>query len=477
MSHPQPQLVEVDPQRIKFSPFNPRQHQGTEFDRLKQSVREVGMVQLPTVRVLPGGFYEIVDGEGRVRSAQEAKRPTIWVISLGIVDDQEALTMLQSANSVRSWSFLAECRGLANLHRQGQSGRALAKKFGIDHGTMYNYIAIGYFPDALVETMLREHVSLSETRGITFGYRTLQLLLPLRQILPGKFPSERPHHDEIAQSLDGVYDYSEVERALGKILAREITTQDQLDAYVANRRRELFEERFSKELREQLDIALAETKQMLEESYQQQLQGVQEQTARHYEAQVNALRKQYEELDQYAKRLERDVAKRPEILEQREKHLQDKLKEAEQERTRFQSLQQQVQSELQKAQAEARAAIQRELSDAIKEQRKAMDQQLEQTKADLEAYYAQKNRELQLKAENSVRGAVAHGTELLTQTQQSFLHLTSPDFLRGIAWLPETEVGSLLAQIMAVQDTLAKALEAIRHGYSVETEERVIANG
>lgn len=123
----QPQLIEVDPQRIKFNPKNPRKHQGPEYLRLKQSVKEVGVIQLPTLRVLPGGFYEAIDGEGRVRSAQEARRQTMWAISLGLVNDQDALTMLQASNTVRSFGFLAECRGLANLHRQGQSVETIAK--------------------------------------------------------------------------------------------------------------------------------------------------------------------------------------------------------------------------------------------------------------------------------------------------------------------------------------------------------------
>lgn len=467
----QPQLIEVDPHRIKFNTLNPRKHQGTEFERLKQSVREVGIVQLPTVRVLPGGFYEVIDGEGRVRSAQEKQNGHMWAISLGIVSDQEALMMLQSANSVRSFSFLAECKGLANLHRQGFSSRAMSEKAGVHFTVIAYYVAIGYFPDSLLE-LIQGGINRDPTgQNIHLGYKTLYSLLPLRQILPGK---EDPRQSGV---LEGAYDYIEVRRAVEKVIGGEIKTEDQLIAYVADRRRELFEQRFNEELRKRLELELAQTKQAIEDAYQQQLQGIQAQTAQRYEAQVNALRRQYEDLDQQYQKLVKDVAKRPEIIAEREKQLQQKLKDAEAERTRFQSLQQQVQEEVQKTQQEARAAIQRELSEAIKEQRKAMDAQLAQARTDMEAYYAQKDQQRQLKAENSVRQAVAHGTELLTQTQQSFLHLTTPDFVRGIAWLPETEVGSLLAQIMAVQDTLAKALEAIRHGYSVESEERVIASG
>ncbi len=323
----QPQLIEVDPQRIKFSPLNPRKHQGTEFDRLKQSVREVGMVQLPTVRVLPGGFYEVIDGEGRVRTSQEKQNGSMWAISLGVVSDQDALIMLQSANGVRSFSFLAECRGLANLHRQGLSSRNMSGKVGVHFTVIAYYVAIGYFPNHLLE-MIQESTVNRDPTSLQLGYRTLYSLLPLRQLLPGK---QDPSGSGV---IEGAYDYTEVQRAVEKVIRGEIKTEDGLSAYVAERRRELFEEHFHKELREQLDIALAQTKQMLEESYTQQLQGVQEQTAKQYEAQVNALRKQYEELEQYTRKLQTDVARRPEVIEQREKQLQQKLKETEEERKR-----------------------------------------------------------------------------------------------------------------------------------------------
>lgn len=473
----QPQLIEVDPQRIKFSAQNPRKHRGTDFVRLKQSVKEVGIVQLPTVRVIPGGFYEVIDGEGRVRSAQDARLHNMWAVSLGKVTDQDALLMLQASNTVRSFGFLAECRGLANLHRQGQHAESITKALGYDSArAVQNLIAIGYFPDHLIEVMQNDIMrgEGERERGISWS-TALQFILPLRQLLPGKvFPGQlRPGKKGDTpgwESLDGLYDYTEVQRAIEQIIGGAIRTEDQLRAYIEQRRRELFEDQFNKELREQLDIALAQTKGMLEESYNQQLQGVQQKTAERYEAQVNALRRQYEELDQQYQKLVKDVARRPEIIAEREKQLQQKLKDAEAERTRFQSLQQQVQQEVQKTQQEAQMAIQHQLSEAIKEQRKAMDQQLAQARADMEAYYSQKDQQRQLQAEKSVRQTVAHGTELLSQTQQWILHLTSSGFVKGVAWLPEAEVASLLAQIMAVQQTLADALESIRQGVSVIEE-------
>jgi hypothetical protein len=480
----QPQLIEVDPHRVKFNPKNPRKHEGEEFDRLKQSVGEIGVVQLPTVRVLPGGFYEVIDGEGRVRAAQVAQLDTIWVVSYGIVGDLDALTMLQSSNTVREFSFVAECRGAANLHRQGKPAESIAKALGLTPNVTRHFIGIGYFPNDVLDMIQRdalESVNDASTgtftdsvnvpkKRIVWGHRTVREFLPLRQLLPGAKPpnEERPH--------DQCYDYTEVRIAVEKAIRREISTQEEINAYVEKRRRELFEQHFDKELRERLEAELIESKRALEESYSQQLQGAKEETAKRYEAQVAALQRQYDELDQEYKKVVAKAAKQPELIKQYEDRLQKKQNEAEQERARWQKLQQEVQQEVQKTQQEAQRSIQQQLSEAIKAQRKAMDEQLEQTKVDMEAYYAQKDQQRQLIAEKSVRQAVAHGTELLSQTQQSLLHITSPGFVKGVAWLSEAEVASLLAQIMAVQDTLAKALEAIRHGYTIEAEERTIAN-
>src|SRR5689334_1645531 len=96
--------IQVDPQRIRFNPLNPRKHRGTEYVRLKESIEQIGIIQPPIVRVLPGNFFEVIDGEGRVSVAQELGFEAIWVISLGIVDDHDALVMLQASNTLRSFN-------------------------------------------------------------------------------------------------------------------------------------------------------------------------------------------------------------------------------------------------------------------------------------------------------------------------------------------------------------------------------------
>lgn len=224
---------------------------------------------------------------------------------------------------------------------------------------------------------------------------------------------------------------------------------------------------------------MEQTRQKLEEHYAQRLEGAQKETATRYEAQVDVLNKQYKDLEAQHQRLVKEVARRPEIIEQREKELAAKLQEAAQERNRFTTLQTKLQSEIEQSKAEAAKAIRSQLDEMLAQQRTAMDAQLAETKANIESYYAQRDEQRQLKAEISVRQAVAHGTELLSQTQQSFFHLLSPGFVKGIGWLSQAEIAGLLAQIVAVQDTLDSAKQTIQDAMSHRStvSESVIEEG
>lgn len=450
-----PQLIEVDPRRIKFTPKNPRRHQGSEFLRLKESVKEVGVVQLPTVRVLPGGFYEVIDGEGRVRAAQEAGLSRISVVSYGIVDDAEAATMLQAANTVRSFGLLAECRGLANLHRQGMTIESLAKKFGEERRQMGRKVDIGYFPPEIIN-MVTQSIAESEEKAMLWNLKFLRELLPLRQ-LRGQLV--RGSQDT---PIEGSYDYSEVKTAVELIVKGEISTRGQVTAYVQQRRAELLEKRFDKELRIKLDEELAQARGALEISYQQQLEGVQQKLTQQHEQQVTRLQQQVVELEKKQRDLLVDVARRPQQVEQLESELAQKVKEAEAERKRLQAMQAEVAKEAQKAQTEA-MKFAKEQADQFKRELKAsMDAQLAQMKQDNDAYLQHMTEEFRLKAEKSLDKAVAQGIGYMAQAQDWVHEITAPGLLDTLLSLKPAEGKALVAQMEAVSETMQTAVERIR---------------
>jgi len=150
-----------------------------------------------------------------------------------------------------------------------------------------------------------------------------------------------------AAPLDGVYDYTEVHRALEKIVQGEILTHEQLQAYVERRRRELFEARFDQALQQQLQAEREQAAQALEEAHAQDLHSVQEETAQRYEMHIQQLQQQLRDLEARHQDIVKEGARHPELVAKREAELQQKCQEVEEERCKLQQLQSQIQEEQQ----------------------------------------------------------------------------------------------------------------------------------
>lgn len=475
-------LIEVDPQRIKWNPRNPRKHRGTEYIRLRESIKAIGIVQPPTVRVLPGGFFEVIDGEGRVSVAQELRFEQIWVVSVGSIDEPEALVMLQASNVVRSFHFLAECKGLANLHRQGMPNRELAQQFGGSEARIQAMVAIGYFP---VETLrlIEEHIASSEKQAEVWGYGLLETTLSLREILPGQSPSGGHQH-----SLDGIYNYSEVHKAVKKVLGGEITHGTEMRIYVANRKNEIYQARFNQDLQRKLAEEIARIQQDINIAKAKQVLEIEQKTQQRYADQVAMLQQQLVDLNERYTKIVNDASKRPGVLEERENELREALQKTAEERQHFQDLQQSLEEQAFQAQAKIEEEVQRAkqlleeeakqiLDEEIAAQRKEQKRILKQSEDDLKAYYEQKDRERQIKAENTIRGLLSHGVKSLAETQQVVEHIVSRSMIEAVRQLGGTQQNSLLAAMRAMREALERAEDKLTYGESVLYVEGGIVNG
>jgi ParB/RepB/Spo0J family partition protein len=220
------QLLEIPLDRIRPNHFNPRKHSGTAFEQLQESIDAVDMVQLPCVRQLPSGEYEIIDGEGRWQAALAAGWTSMYCVNLGVLSDKQADELQHSANAVRTFGLTAECKGLAHLRRQGVSRSELAKKFRLSETAVKQRVGIGSWPEDLLD-MIQEEINRAEEKGHTplFSERMLIALLPLRKKREGQDP-------RIARTLDDVYDYDLVRQAIKDLLAGKVEPGEKLDAYV-----------------------------------------------------------------------------------------------------------------------------------------------------------------------------------------------------------------------------------------------------
>lgn len=487
----QPYLIEVDPKRIKFRADNPRgehRENDPDFVRLKENIKQVGMVQLPTLRTLPGGFYETIAGERRVRVALANKQTSIWAVNFGIVDDEKASLMMMSENMMRSFSFLAECRGYADLHRKGFTTRRIAREFGDSTGLVGVKVGVGYLPNDILSAIEQNINTTGDTNP--WILRMFEELLPLRQEV------QDPRHADI---LDGVYDYTEFRHVVDKIINGEIRNSVECKAYVAQRRLEILEKQFDADLQVRLDQELSDSKAVLEAAYEQQLEtqriqieGEKSQLAKQLEQQYNtqlqALEQQVGILQRQVESLQRDAVKRPERLVQREEELQKQLGDIQQLRIELQRTQQSLQSEYANKKKELenqqelliqqqakeleviRAQIRQQEKSVADKRREQLEAEFALARHDLEKYVQKREEELRLKAEKSVSQAVAHAKQLMAEVEQSVLLVASRDFLRGLQWLNEFEIVSLLAQIRSTQDVLARAEATIRRGEPEEGE-------
>jgi hypothetical protein len=467
-----PRLMQVDPFLIKFNVANPRTHRGMAWFRLKNSMEKVGMVQFPTVRDLYAEFVECLDGVGRVLVARENHEKRIWVVNLGKVHDSDALMMLQAANVVRTFGLLDECRGLANLHRQGETIRSLADKFSVEHTKTAKMVDIGYFPDDLL-TPIRDDIAQSEDHAQRWTYSLFIELLPLRQKLPGKDPFNAWQHE---QTLDDVYDYTEVRRALEKILHGDTsgTAHDMRD-YVAQRRLELFQASFDQTLHTQVKAELEQAKQALEEDHAQDLERVKQETVKEYEERLQRLQTDYDDLDTSYQAAVRSVAKQSgqaEQIKQLQDALQRKKQEVEQKRQDVEAFQRKMEAEARVKERQLQEEMQRQIEEALIRQRAIGHESYAEMKAELESHYSRRERELELQTETTIHQIVADCARLLTETQLSVLNLISPDVFKGVTWLQHPEMMAFIAQIRTVRETLEQAEEQLLHGNVVFDTER-----
>lgn len=475
----QPELVEVNPNRIKFTTDNPRRHKGFEFDRLQASIAEIGYVQLPTVRLdTTPGFYVCIDGEGRILAAQNAGDTSIWVVSYGRLDETTAMKMLEAANTVRYFSYLAECKGIANMHRRKMTINMIAKTLGATPSKVTELVSIGYFPNDIYNLIEKDIMDGEGESVRSVSWKTiLPMLLVLRQAMPGrtipgliKVGGHRENSYQEWFELETLYDYGEVRAAVEAIIRGDICTVKDIRAYVADRRADLAEQRIDKELARRVVQEIEDTRLALETAYRTKLTDAVGQIEQQLNDQVNQLQAQFIDLQHDHRRLLSEASRQPDLIEQQQRDLETRLKAAEQERLRWQRLQKEVdekaqqklareEAALKEKMAQEAAALRAKVDDEAKTQFEQIQQRLRESEHDIAALYEKRDRARQLKTEATMQQAVTHLVELLTQTNQSLLLLSSPGFVKGIQYLQRVEQDVLFAQLDSTLQLLEKARE------------------
>jgi ParB family chromosome partitioning protein len=162
------QPLEIPLELIERNPFQTR----TNFDaeklaELAQSIAATGVVQPITVRVLPGGRYQLINGERRLRASHQAGKATIPAV-VREVSDEQAMEMTIVENLQRAdLNPMEQARAFQRLSVDFKmTQEQMATRTGKERASVANFLRLLRLPE-----ILQKRVELGE---LSFGHaRTL----------------------------------------------------------------------------------------------------------------------------------------------------------------------------------------------------------------------------------------------------------------------------------------------------------------
>lgn len=157
---PQSRIWQVSVEKLKPSPFQPRQvFKKEDLDELSRSIKQKGILQ-PIVARKAGEGFEIIAGERRWRAAQMAGLHEVPVI-LKTFDDLETLELAIIENVQRSdLNPIEEAEAYQRLVTQFELSQAqIAEKVGKERATVTNALRLLQLPMQIRDMIQHEQIS------------------------------------------------------------------------------------------------------------------------------------------------------------------------------------------------------------------------------------------------------------------------------------------------------------------------------
>ena len=161
-------LVELAVGDIRPNPFQPRQDvDPAALDELKASIRQAGLLQPVVVRPVPGGGFELIAGERRLRACQALGWERIPAVRRE-VDDRTVLTLALIENLQRDdLSPVDEARGYARLIAEfSLAQQDVADAVGRDRSTVANALRLLKLPPAVLAMLHEGALSVGHARAL-----------------------------------------------------------------------------------------------------------------------------------------------------------------------------------------------------------------------------------------------------------------------------------------------------------------------
>src|SRR4051812_38433641 len=163
-----PALRRIPVELIRPNPDQPRKEfNGESLLALAESIEAKGVLQPLVVRALPGGTYELIAGERRLRAAKIAKLETVPAI-IRDAEGSERLELALLENVAREdLNPVDEARACATLVDDlGVSKAELASRIGKSRPAVANAIRLLDLPDDVLELIERSELTGAHGRAL-----------------------------------------------------------------------------------------------------------------------------------------------------------------------------------------------------------------------------------------------------------------------------------------------------------------------
>lgn len=153
-----PEVMYLPLNKVQPNPYQPRRiFDRSSLDELSSSIKEYGVLQPISVRLINGHRYELVAGERRLRASKLAGLETVPAVVINISDQDSAILALIENLQRQNLHFLEEAEGFQNLMNDyGFTQEVLAERVGKNQSTIANKLRVLRLSKA-VQRILIEH--------------------------------------------------------------------------------------------------------------------------------------------------------------------------------------------------------------------------------------------------------------------------------------------------------------------------------
>lgn len=181
-------ICEVDWSEIRVSPFQPRRtFSEEELEELAASIRAVGLIHPPVVRIIEGGgkilYYELIAGERRWRAAQKAGLKKIKVLVRNSTDEQAAkVTLIENVQRVNldPIEMANAFKKLVDVFRMTQE--EVAEKVGKKRSTVANYLRLLSLSEKIKTSVSSGEITMGHAKAL-LSLENIELRAQLSQLI------------------------------------------------------------------------------------------------------------------------------------------------------------------------------------------------------------------------------------------------------------------------------------------------------